>query len=397
MLPVSQSLEGTSCSIWAFVRTMSVNAMKKEETYVPPSLFHTADDVWSGLLADLSTAQSDISLEQYIFADDEAGRPFFDLFIQKAREGVSVRLILDAVGSHTLRGSDTLLDMVEAGVKVHFYNEIGINKIFSPRRWLPRNHCKTVIIDGRLVYIGSACVAEEMRGWRELQFRFDETAVVRDVQSDFDSLWESMESGRRLMFGTPPPPFDADGRTLRYVSSRRPWRKANPLYRELLWRIDHAQDAIRLATPYFMPPYRLRRALKRAVKRGVPVTLLMSEKTDVQIADWVARFYYPRLMRAGIRIVLATDTVLHAKYMIVDGDWASIGSTNLDYLSLFRNREANAVLSSHPVITDMIAAFDADALTAQEEKPSRYPLRELFVIVLEWGRTIGGRLFSRGQ
>lgn len=376
---------------------MSVNAMKKEEFYVPPTLSHTTDEVWSGLLADLSTAQSDISIEQYIFADDEAGRPFFDLFIQKAREGVAVRLILDAVGSYTLRGSDTLLDMVEAGVHVHFYNEIGINKVFSPRRWFPRNHCKTVIVDGRLVYIGSACVAEEMRGWRELQFRFDDPAAIEDVKTDFDSLWESMETGKRLIFGAPPLPFEADGRTLRYLSSRRPFRKANPLYRELLWRINHAQSHIRLATPYFMPPYRLRRALKRAVKRGVKVTLLMSRKTDVRIADWVARFYYPRLMRAGIRIVLMQDAVLHAKYMIVDKDWASIGSTNLDYLSFFRNREANVVLGNHDVIADMITAFDADVLSAPEEKASYYPLRELFVTLMEWGRITGRRLFSRGQ
>lgn len=375
---------------------MFVTAMTKEENLIPSALYHTADDAWSGLLADLSAAQSDISLEQYIFADDEAGRPFFDLFIQKAREGVSVRLILDAVGSHTLRGSDTLLDMVEAGVKVHFYNEIGIDKIFSPRRWFPRNHCKTVIIDSRLVYIGSACVAEEMRDWRELQFRFDDSAAVKEVQNDFDSLWESMQTGKRLMFGSAPPPFEADGRALRYVSSRRPWRKTNPLYRELLWRIDHAQNNIRLATPYFMPPYRLRRALKRATKRGVRVALLMSEKTDVMIADWIARFYYPGLMRSGIGITLMTPDILHAKYMIVDGEWASIGSTNLDYLSFFRNREANVVLGYQEVIAEMIATFDEDVRGAYEAKRAHYPFREIFMILAGWMRSFFGRLFARG-
>lgn len=375
---------------------MLVSAMSQSETYIPQTLYHSAEDTWRGLLADLSAAQSDISIEQYIFTDDEAGRPFFDLFIQKAREGVSVRLILDAVGSHTLRGSDTLLDMVEAGVQVYFYNEIGIDKILAPRRWFPRNHCKNFIIDRKLAYIGSTCVAEPMQGWRELHLRFDDADAVKDVQADFDSLWESMETGKRAPLSAPASFLDADGHMLRYVSSRRPWRKANPLYRELLWRIEHAQGHIRLVTPYFMPPYRLRRALKRAVKRGVNVTLLMSEETDVKLADWIARFYYPRLMRAGVRIVLMLDHILHAKYMIVDDEWASIGSTNLDYLSFFRNREANVVLSDRGIIRDMIAVFDEDAALARAASPSDYTLRELFSRGVEFIRVTGQRLVGRG-
>lgn len=376
---------------------MPAAAMKSQPSSTELTLYHSARDIWYALLADMMQAQSDICVEQYIFADDEAARPFFDLFIQKAREGVSVRLIFDSIGSHTLRGSDTLLAMVEAGVRLHFYNEIGIDKIFSPRRWFPRNHCKTVIIDRKLVYIGSACVAEAMQDWRELQIRFEDEEAVADVQDDFDALWKSMEAGKYIAPTRGLLSFEANGNKLRYVPFRLPRPKANPLYRELLWQIQHAQNHIRLVTPYFTPPYRLRRALKRAVRRGVAVTFLMSEKTDVKIADWVARFYYPRLMRAGIRILLMEEAILHAKYMIVDDQWASIGSANLDYLSLFRNREANLVISELPVIDEMIAVFDRDAQKAAEAAPSDYPLREIFVMAVDLIRSSIKRVFMRGR
>lgn len=337
----------------------------------PEILYTCAGDVWAVLHDDCAAATHSIIMEQYIMADDEEGRRFADLFMRKAREGVSVRLILDAVGSHTMRGSQTLAAMEAAGVAVKFYNHIHLGKLFRPLKWLPRNHCKNIVIDGKIAYIGSACIEAQMHDWREAHLRATQY-IVDDIARDFEALWRRMEAGKRLIINasTPSGKKGAEG-PLQYISSRGLLRRANPLYKELRRRIHQADGHIYLVTPYFMPPFRLRRALKKASKRGVDVRIMLGEKSDVRIADWLARLYYPRLLRSGVKIYHYRPTILHAKYAVID-DWATVGSTNWDYLSLLRNREANVIVSDEGMIGTLRDLFVRDVNDSKERHVSHY-------------------------
>ncbi len=334
--------------------------------------FTRTSDVWDALYKDIEVARQSVKMEQYIFANDAAGKRFADLFVRKAKEGIQVQLILDALGSYTMRGAQILSDMLNAGVEIKFYNDFALDKILMPGRWLPRNHCKNTVIDDVALYIGSACIDETMAGWREMHMRLT-SEPVKAALHDFDLLWRQMDKGKKILRGSRRLETKSSlSAPYRFISSGGLWRHANPLYKDLLAQIKAAEQHIYLVTPYFMPPFRLRRALRNASKRGVDVTILISEKSDVRIADWMARLYYPRLLRKGIKIYHFTRTVLHAKYAVIDERWATLGSTNMDYLSLLRNREANIITREQSAVYFMLDNLRADIQDGEQAHISDY-------------------------
>lgn len=326
--------------------------------------FYTSPgEAWDAMYADCLNARKSIEFEQYILLDDAAGRRFLDLFVLKSREGVNVRLMLDGVGSRNLLLSPVIDEIKKAGGRVYFYNLMGWRNIFSLEKWFPRNHNKTMLIDGEIVYVGSVCLSEEMRYWRDMHVRCT-GPVVSDVREDFKHLWEQAARKVKIPSGKLVKSCDA-GKTWNYVVSQHFFRR-NPLYSELLREIRKAQSHVYLVTPYFLPPWHLRRALRMAARRGVDVRIMRSEKTDVPFADYVSHSYYPKFLQLGMRIFHFNRTVLHAKYAIIDDSWAMIGSTNMDYLSLLRNREANIVVRDEPTVAAIRGHFNKDMLECRE-------------------------------
>lgn len=340
------------------------------------TIYTKAADIWEVMYADCAKAQSSIEFEQYILMDDAAGQRFLDLFIEKAKAGVLVRLMLDSIGSRDLLLSPRLSALREAGGVVHFFNPIRMKTILSPRKWLPRNHVKTLLIDGKLGYTGSACMWDMMRDWHDVQARFT-GALADEVKRYFIHLWAEAE-----FKPMPSVPFTPVSGGFSYVVTQFGVRP-NRIYRELLRGIDAAKKSVCIVTPYFLPPWMLRHALRRAVRRGVDVRVMVSEKSDVGIADYVSRSYYPPLFRAGVRIFHYQPTVLHAKYVVIDDSWATIGSTNMDYLSLMQNREANIFADDLGVAAKISADFEACLKDCVEVNMAYY--RRLG----GWKRTLG--------
>lgn len=316
------------------------------ETYSCPK------DAWKAMLADCEKAKASIDYEQYIIHDDEAGRAFLKLFARKAKEGVRVRLFLDHIGSRTIVNAPELNDIIAHDGRVGFFNYKRLWHIVMPHTWFPRNHIKTLLIDDTVAYVGSVCINADMAGWRDTQIRITGDGI-KDVVREFDHIW----SGKRVK--RPKPEEGARSHSARYLV-HRPRFRDNPIYTELLKRIETAQTRICLASPYFLPPYRLFHALRSAVARGVQVDILIGEHTDVPIADLVTLSYIPHILRAGIRLHLYKPTVMHAKYMVIDDSWASVGSTNLDNLSLRRNREANLILTDPTPVEILADQFQRD-------------------------------------
>jgi cardiolipin synthase A/B len=318
--------------------------------------FTRTSEVWDAMYNDCTDAEKSIEFEQYILRDDTAGKRFLRLFRDKARQGLRVRLILDPLGSRSLRTSPILKEIKEAGGIVHFYNVIGWLNLLFPRRCFPRNHNKTMLVDSRIAYVGSACVEEYMHDWHDLHARIT-GSLVEEVKQDFDRIrgrshfMENMKLYQQDLL--------AHERPFRYISTR-PQFLPSPIYHELLHEIRKAKTHVYLVAPYFVPPLRFYQALREAVKRGVDVHVMMSEKTDVPVADYVSHTYLPLFIRDGIRIFFYKDCVLHAKYAIIDGNWATMGSTNMDYLSLRHNREANIIIRDAETISELLRQYKAD-------------------------------------
>ena len=252
---------------------------------------------------------------------------------------------------------------------MRFYNVINLFTLFKPGKWFPRNHRKNLIIDSKIAYIGSVCMAEHMRDWRDTHTKFT-GGLVAKVEAARKPKYKNHVSRHHG-------PYDYIA-----VSARL---NRNELYKQLLQKIHSAEKDIRLVTPYFLPPRKLLKALGNAVKRGVTVQVMMGAKSDIRLADIVSRSYLPRLFKLGIDVVLYEANLLHAKYMMVDHDWATVGSTNLDYLSLLRNKEANIIIYDEEKIAELHGHYDND-LTSSENISLDYYRR------LPWAYRVLGKL-----
>lgn len=340
-------------------------------------------DAWDAMYDDCAAATRSIEFEQYILMDDDAGRRFLDLFADKAAAGVDVKLMLDAIGSRSLASSPATHKIRNAGGKVYFYNEINRSNMFKPTRWFPRTHNKTLLIDGSIGYIGSVCLRDTMRDWRDMHARFT-GQLAQDVKRNFHRMWRMAARNVQI----PAPRSKDNGGLFRYVTTQH-WQRSNNLYQELLRRIKKAKHRIWIATPYFLPPWRLRRALRRAARRGIDIRILTSGASDVSLVDCVAQSFYPRFLRNNMRIFHYGPEMLHAKYVLIDDDWATLGSTNMDYLSLMINREANIIIHQSKTIARMAQQFSKDCAISDSIDHHYYDRLPWLRKIIGWlGRSI---------
>ena len=296
-----------------------------------------AQKIWDSILKDCADAKTSIEVEQYILMDDEAGQRFLSLLRDKAAEGVKVRLLLDSVGSRSLRGHPLMDELRAQGAEIQIYNRVHWGNLFTPHRWFPRNHAKAIMVDAHIFHVGSACMADYMSSWEEAHIRI-EGEIILNVGQDFKYKPEKSDNGYRYLRSTP---------------GRR-----NPIYQEMLRCIGSAKRSVCIATPYFMPPILLKRAIAGAVRRGVDVRIVVAAAPDVTIAGVVGQTYFEKMRKQGVNIYLYEPAMMHAKYVVVDDNWAMIGSANLDYLSMLRNRETNLVIDQDTVVTELAKHFD---------------------------------------
>lgn len=321
------------------------------------TFFKRPGDLWEAMYQDCMEARKSISFEQYIICNDDVGQRFLKLFAKKAEEGVTIDLIFDSIGSQQVIYSSLIRRIRDHGGKVRFYHPVRWSNIFRPARWLPRNHTKAMLIDSKIAYVGGVCLADYMKDWRDLHVRITGD-VCKTILENFTYK------------GNKPPKNKVTKKEdFSYIVSTA-HVSASPVYRELLLQIRQAKESVYLVTPYFIPPVRLRLALAHAAKRDIDVKIMTTEKSDVPITSLVSRSYFPGILRKGISILAYQDVVLHAKYAVIDSSWATLGSTNIDYLSLLRNREANILINDIPTIERLKADFIADMAKCKVLEPN---------------------------
>lgn len=335
------------------------------------------EHAWKAMFDDCRQAVSSIDFEQFILINDEIGKKFFDLFFEKAKQGVKIRLLCDSAGSYSFYNSHLAKKLRQAGVEVNFFNHISPWRIKNITSWFFRDHKKILIIDSKIAYTGGVGIEKHMQHWRDTQVRIT-GPVVEEFKYVFNHMWEIVENGRFLKFKFASI-FPGDFRFL----TVSPHFRQRFFYRKMINKIKSSKKYIYLTTPYFIPNQRFFINLLRAARRGVDVRIIVPERSDHPFVDSAGKSYFGLALKAGIRIFLYRGQIMHAKTAVIDDSWASVGSANLDNLSLLFNYEANLVSEDNEFISEIKEHFVTDFLAAKEVTFEDWKNRSVFEKIIE--------------
>jgi cardiolipin synthase A/B len=361
-------------------------------------LLEGGDDLFPRICAAVEGAQRDVWLATYIFHDDPAGEQVALALAGAARRGVAVHVVVDGFGS--LATLPRLREWLQpAGVRLEVFRPLDRWWAWFQPGQLRRLHQKLCVVDENVAFVGGINFIDDRHdlrhGWTETP-RLDFAVEVRGplahhVMRTARAMWARANLGhgwRQQMMGVlqSGAPMEQTRELLRRLRLRPPKREpglpAEPVLAAFVVRDNLRQrraiersyiDAIRaarrrvdLAVPYFYPGQQFRRVLRAAARRGVQVRLLLQGKVDYRIAALAARALYDELRLHGVRIYEYTPAFLHAKVAVVDDDWATVGSSNIDPLSLLLNLEANVVVRDRAFAHALAARFDAAAAASYE-------------------------------
>ncbi len=333
------------------------------------TLLRDGAEAYPPMLAAIRCAMRSVYLETYIFADDPTGRRFADALAERARAGVEVRVIYDAVGCFsTSREFFGVLRAAGARV-VEFHPVLLSFQGFSYRR---RDHRKLLVIDGREAFLGGLNIGREYDspehgglGWRDTHARV-EGPIVGDLTALFAELWNASRRGADPPVVPAPEPEPVVGGAPALATSSFRFRDRWEIGRLYLHAIRQAKKRIWIANPYFIPTRKVRTALRQAVRRGVDVRILLPGHSDSTPILYAIQHLYARYLRWGIRLFEWPGPMMHAKTAVVDGAWSTVGSYNFDHMSLFRNHELALVVPDAGFGARMDAMFEEDLSRARE-------------------------------
>jgi cardiolipin synthase len=356
-------------------------------------LYTHGQEVWTAMLAACEKAEKSIDLEQFIFVNDVIGKQFMEVCSKKASEGVRVRFLWDAAGSFNFFGSTIADDLKKKGVELVFFKTLvpGFFHLHDYRSWFLRNHRRTLVIDGRVGFTGGIGVWEKMRDWRDTHVEI-EGPVVADMQAAFERMW-ARAIGKRYFKNAK---IIKNAQIGKKNHGDFTYETNNPLpgkryiYYRLVDAIRGAKKSIYITTPYFVPTARLFRVLRLAAHRGVDVRIIMPQASDHPVVDLAARSYFDKLLDAGVKIFFyiykgstgmtgkatnGDNIIIHSKTIIIDNEWSTVGTLNLDTISLLYNFEANIISTNFHFAAELSENFWADIRQSEWLDPKDWKRR----------------------
>jgi cardiolipin synthase len=356
-----------------------------------------AEVYYEAELEAIRAARHNINLEAYIFQKGKVTRRFLEALTERARAGVRVNLVLDAIGSFTSWES-YFKDLRVAGGRVAWYHPLQWHTL---ARINNRTHRELIIIDGEVGFIGGAGFADHWlygrkghKRWRDTMFRVEGDAVL-GLQTTFAENW--LEASGEILTGKEYFPFcESEHETVSMIVNSSPSAgrstRARMLYQTLL---ASAQKSILITTPYFLPDPSARQEMVRAVKeRGVEVNIITpGQHSDHAITRSSSRRLYGDLLRAGARIFEYKPAMIHTKSMVIDGMWSIVGSTNFDNRSFGLNDEVNLAVFDTELAARLVEDFTHDQSESREISYQQWRKRSIFERLKEQL----GRLFERQQ
>ena len=338
-------------------------------------IFTDGRSKFDALIADIAAAKSYVLMEYYIIKDDTIGTAVAEALMAKAREGVKVRFIYDHIGSlHTPRRF--FRKMQEAGIEAHPFFRVTFPHFATRVNW--RNHRKIAVIDGRVGYVGGMNIADryvdgvEYGHWRDTHLRVEGPAVG-SLQSAVAVDWSFM--GQPLILDNPANRTEhPSGAGIQLITSgpTSHWSNIAMLFHKA---IANARRRVFIQTPYFLPTDSLLRTLQAVALAKVDVRIMIPAKSDSSILTFASYSYIQECLRSGIKVYLYEGGMLHAKTVIVDDEFVSVGSANFDFRSFEHNFESNLMIYSPQLNERMTDIFFADMKLATRVNPGTWQHR----------------------
>lgn len=346
------------------------------------SLLVDGECFFTDMLEALALARQQILMEMYLVESGHVFDRFVGALVEARARGVQVCVLLDDFGSRGLRRHD-LQRLRDADIHTALYNPVRLARL---RRSMFRDHRKMLIIDRELAFVGGTGIADAFwpkhprEAWHEAMVRI-EGPVVGDWWTLFRSAWRAWS--KECLLELPPPASLPDpAQTGRVVYNQSPMHLE--VKRSVVKRVQSAERRVWLATAYFVPSLRLRRALRRAAGSGTDVRLLLPGRhTDHPSVRHAGRRYYSHLLRAGVRIFEYQPRFMHAKLLLAD-NWVSMGSSNVDRFGQRWNLDANQEVDDQAFATAVAELMQADFAKSAEIPPGLWEQRPRWRRLLEW-------------
>jgi cardiolipin synthase len=359
---------------------------------------------YAAMFAAIEGARDHINLETFILEDDEVGQRFAEALLAKQRQGVQVNLIYDAVGS--LSTPDVFFQRLkDAGIRVMAFNPI--NPLDAKAGWElnDRDHRKLLVVDGTTAFVGGINISAVYSGgssrgrmgsfgsggtapqrakdlpWRDTHVQVS-GPVVATLQKFFLETWAQQE-GEPLAGRNYFPTLNAQGKEIVRAIASSPDDRFSQFYATLISAINTAQSEILLSNAYFVPDPQLKQALVDAVSRGVDVKMVLPSATDSALVFHAGRAHYDELLHGGVKLYERHDVLLHAKTVVIDGVWSTVGSSNLDWRSFLHNQEVNVLVLGADFGGKMRAAFERDLAASGEITLQQWQRRGMVVRMRE--------------
>ena len=353
------------------------------------------------MFAAMERARDHINLETYILEGGEIGERLARLLEKKVRQGVKVNVLYDSVGSIGTP-KEYFEGLRKIGAHVCEFNPVNPAKAVGDWELNNRNHRKILVVDGRVAFTGGINISsaysagsrtrrrasqvkpgeESARGWRDTHVRAEGPVVTR-FQRLFLDGWALEDCGPAIEAKYFPGVEVKGSKAMRVLSSD-PGADRSEMYGALLAAIGSARQRVWLTIGYFVPDPQMRKALVDAARRGVDVRLMLPGFSDFWAPIYAGRSSYSELLAAGVRIYEWNKALMHAKTALIDSDWASVGSTNLDWRSFALNYEADLVVYDAAFAGELERLFRQDVDASVEVKRERWEKRGVLERAKEW-------------
>jgi cardiolipin synthase A/B len=352
---------------------------------------------YAAMFKAVENARDHINLETFTMEDveDETGRKFADLLLQKQAEGVQVNLIYDSAGSYTTPVA-FFQRLRDGGIQVVEFNPINPLKAHGKWRGVKSDHRKILIVDGKVAITGGVNISqvyssslsarregkEAQMPWRDTDVQIEGPAVA-EFQKLFLDTWKK-QKGAKLSSRDYFPDLKEKGKALVGVLGSTPGEANRLTFIMYVAAITFAENALYMTNAYFVPDHQTAEALADAAKRGVDVKIILPGTTDSSMAQYAGESYYEDLLESGVKLYKRRNALLHAKTLVVDGVWSTVGSTNMDFWSFSTNDEVNAVILNREFAVEMEKMFVRDLAESDQVLREEWKKRPLLLRVKQW-------------
>ena len=349
------------------------------------------DETFPMMLREIRTAKSTITFAQYLYEDGSIARDLAQAFAERCRAGVKADILLDSHGSGKAP-SEIIATMKDAGCHVEYFRRIEADGIIFPWKLLRynyRSHRRVLVIDGQIGFTGGYGISEAWTGngrtpehWRDTNARI-EGPVVRFLQAAFAESWletTGIAIGGDGYF----PRLEPSGKLPAQIVKSSPTGGSFQNYMLFLLSINSAKKSILITNPYFIPDSVMTKALVKAATRGVRVVVLLPGEIDSHLTYTASRSHYGPLLLGGVQIFEYKASLMHAKTIVVDGVWLTIGSTNFDNRSFALNQEINLTVYDSGLAHRLEEIFQEDLKYSQQITYEQWQSRSIFERLFEF-------------